>query len=221
MNDRTRQEPRDFERPDRERENFARGKRTGGPRPRRDAYNPRWQSRPASQRDYRGYESSYERPTFRQTRGYGQPEGAQFEGDYEHFATDEEVEQPKQGYEPHVTRLPDGRVLKGSRPAQRTAARFWTDVEEDAQALLPHTPTPQEQEELTPLPAVQETPATRPARPRKQPDDQARRVKTVKTTRAREQKPREEKAEKKKARTQKTIIYPSQRGYRWPATGGE
>ena len=39
-------------------------------------------------------------------------------------------------YERHVTPLPDGRVIKGSRPAQRRNARFWTDVSEETDELM-------------------------------------------------------------------------------------
>jgi len=35
-----------------------------------------------------------------------------------------------------VTHLPDGRVLKGSRPAQRRQAHFWTDVADETQTLI-------------------------------------------------------------------------------------
>jgi hypothetical protein len=38
--------------------------------------------------------------------------------------------------ERHVTPLPDGRVLKGSRPAQRKNAQFWTGVSQDAEQLV-------------------------------------------------------------------------------------
>jgi len=226
INARTGQGPRDFERPDRARERFAQGRRTASPHPRRDVYNPRWQSRPAAQRDYQRYESSDERSSFRQRRPYAQPEGAQFEGDYEHFALDDELARPERTSEPHVTRLPDGRVLKGSRPAQRRAARFWTEVEDETQALLSHTPALPEQEEPPAPPTAQEVlapRAPRPARPRKQPASQTGKVKMVKTARADKPKAQtsEGKAGKKKARggPQKTVIYPSQRGYKWPAAG--
>ena len=39
-------------------------------------------------------------------------------------------------YQRHVTPLPDGRVVKGSRPAQRRNAQFWTDVSEETDELL-------------------------------------------------------------------------------------
>ncbi len=73
----------------------------------------------------------------------------QFEGDYEHLNNDapprprhtaersprrnrERNETPER----HVTRLSDGHVLKGSRPAQRKNAQFWMEVAEDREELL-------------------------------------------------------------------------------------
>ena len=38
--------------------------------------------------------------------------------------------------ERHVTRLPDGRVIKGPRPTQRREAQFWTGVSEDTSTLV-------------------------------------------------------------------------------------
>ena len=40
--------------------------------------------------------------------------------------------------ERHVTRLPDGRVLKGPRPVQRRNAQFWTGVTNDTSELVGH-----------------------------------------------------------------------------------
>jgi hypothetical protein len=139
---------------------------------------------------------------------------AQFEGDYERFETREWVERPERPFEKNVTRLPDGRVIKGSRPAQRKEARFWTGVEEETSTLLPQTP-PEQQEPVTP-PLSQEKPATRPARSRKQPAGQTRKVKTVKTTRAASAEP---KTGKKKARgPQGPVTRPSRKGYKWPTS---
>jgi len=223
LNERAGQGPRDFARPDREQERFAHGRRTPSHYPQRDVYNPRWQSRPAARRDAQRYASPHEQPPFRQQLPYAQPEGAQFEGDYEHFALDDEPVWPEGTSEPHVTRLPDGRVLKGSRPAQRKAARFWTEVENETQALLSHSPVPPEQEKPSAPPTAQKGPAPRQAQPRKQAASQTRKVKMVKT--ARTDKPKaptsKGKAGRKKAHDgpPNTVIYPSQRGYKWPAAG--
>ncbi len=81
-------------------------------------------------------------------RNYRQREQEQFEGEYERFHSFEErparsqtgaqrfERRPPQ--ERHVTRLPDGRVLKGPRPAQRKNAQFWTEIAEDTETLIPH-----------------------------------------------------------------------------------
>lgn len=80
---------------------------------------------------------------------YQPNEREQFAGDYERFhsfggpsqrqqvgARRFEHRQPD---ERHVTRLPDGRVLKGSRPAQRKNAQFWSEIAEDTDALVPQS----------------------------------------------------------------------------------
>ena len=221
--------PRPFERSDRERENFARGRRSGGPQARRDNSHPRWQSRPAAQQRYQE-RSEYpparrDYPAFRPESSYDRPGAAQFEGDYEHFDTyqrEQWGEQPESDYEKHVTRLPDGRVLKGSRPSQRKQARFWTGVEEEATSLIPQSPPTREIQEPVELPTTQEEPAAKAPRPRKRPARAAEKVKTVRTARAGAAEPRAEKdkAGKKKARgPQGPLTRPSQRGYKWPTAG--
>jgi hypothetical protein len=45
-----------------------------------------------------------------------------------------------------VTPLPDGRVVKGPRPAQRKNARFWDDIHSDADQLLHQGHEPQGQQ---------------------------------------------------------------------------
>src|SRR5260221_510021 len=83
--------------------------------PRRDTHNPRWQSRPQTQR------GNYSR----QPREYtnSAPQDELYEGDYEQFSTPGASRDPAEQHrqhedtteqveEQHVTRLPDGRVLK-------------------------------------------------------------------------------------------------------------
>lgn len=215
---------RPFERSERERENFARGKRPGAPRPRRDTYNPRWQSRPGPQREYQNYQESRREYSQAPHRPHSRPGEAQFEGDYERFDSYEYNERPAQNFEKQVTPLPDGRVLKGSRPWQRKQARFWTEVEEETSSLLPSAQPRQDlPEPVAPSPR-QKTPDAKPARPRKQPAAQTGKVKTVRTARA--SKPG---ASHSKARAGKkgdgppaapgSVTRPSQRGYKWPTAG--
>jgi hypothetical protein len=49
--------------------------------------------------------------------------------------------------------MPDGRVLKGSRPAQRKNARFWTDINQDTNSLIPNSYPSQEEFETAELAA--------------------------------------------------------------------
>ena len=101
-----------------------------------------------------------------------QDEG-QFEGDYEQFSettasqpeertdsnprdrTMREDNKPRSKYktrsqEIHVTRLPDGRVIKGSRPAQRKNAQFWSSINADTEGLLDQVQTPAQETERNP-----------------------------------------------------------------------
>ncbi|MBA2681761.1 MAG: hypothetical protein H0U76_25620 [Ktedonobacteraceae bacterium] len=105
--------------------------------------HPRFLSRPEvrRERDAKRYEEHAE----------------QFEGDYEQFDSDNERRPTERSERParnnfrprndrrsgsdqrperHVTPLPDGRVLKGSRPVQRKNAEFWTNINNDTDALI-------------------------------------------------------------------------------------
>lgn len=141
---------RDFGRDDRSPGNFH------SDRSQPNTSNPRWQTRPTARRDYAPREEQQEfsrRPRNEEL----------FEGDYERFENSDsrparsserpfrgsrdnqgrqgsrdrrDDERESQPQERHVTRLPDGRVLKGPRPAQRKNAQFWTGVAEDTSEIL-------------------------------------------------------------------------------------
>ncbi|GHO76330.1 hypothetical protein KSD_41010 [Ktedonobacter sp. SOSP1-85] len=131
-----------------------------------------------------------------------------FEGDYESF--NEEARTPRtrnfrqaektQQPEFHVTRLPDGRVLKGPRPVQRRNAEFWTEIDEDADNLL---------KPVTPAEPAEGTPAKKKV---------ARKQDADKPSDAKARTPRAKKATKgeKKPRTPKGPK-PSHPGYKWPS----
>ncbi|HEX7735915.1 MAG TPA: hypothetical protein VF458_13695, partial [Ktedonobacteraceae bacterium] len=225
------QRPRPFERNDREQ--FTRGPRGGSPAPQRDNYNPRWQSRPGPQRDYanqqRDYANQRDYPASGSDYTPQRPGRAQFEGDYERFNDYERpnvpqpTEQPAPAYERPVTRLPDGRVLKGSRPAQRKQARFWNDVEGQTSELLSQIADEPQEGSAEPLPhdpaSTPAAPARKPARPKKPGESRIRKVKTVKTTHAEESKSRTAKVARKNTQgPRKQTTRPSQRGYQWPTT---
>ncbi len=125
-------ERRSFDRDQRPPRTFERGKRPPRDVQQPKTQHPRWRSRPMAQND------DYPRGRHDFSRH------ERFEGDYEHFETPETPRQSRSyrdeahqgGEERHVTRLPDGRVLKGPRPVQRKNAQFWTEVAHDTEALV-------------------------------------------------------------------------------------
>jgi hypothetical protein len=139
-----------YERPERD---FQRGKNDSNrgnqsKSPKTEAQrapNPRWLSRP---------EVRLAQDAQRQ-----QEQDEQFEGDYEQFDTQEtskrssSVERGSNHRRPrnaedaerHVTKLDDGRVLKGSRPAQRKNAQFWTEINEDTSKLVEQVTLPDDE----------------------------------------------------------------------------
>ncbi|GCF09195.1 hypothetical protein KDI_27590 [Dictyobacter arantiisoli] len=159
-----------------------------------DPTNPRWLSRPAVRQardDQRQQEIT-----------------EQFEGDYESFDITE-TSRPSQTYEPkrstrsaareekperHVTRLEDGRVLKGSRPEQRKNAQFWTDISSNTEKLVESVHVPETSTD-------EETNSSTGKRPSRRPV-----VRRGKKTGA--------DGEVKKPRTRGPR--PSQKGYKWP-----
>jgi hypothetical protein len=137
----------------------APGNRTNGDRPFQRRYDQR--GTPNDRRGYRPGPSRYyedNAPGSFRGNGHRPPYEGHFEGDYEHFGnnprnnTARPTERPQrdQHYrrneqdsparERHVTRLPDGRVLKGPRPAQRKNAQFWTEIASDTEELMQQIP---------------------------------------------------------------------------------
>ena len=115
----------------------------------RDARPSRPEGRAFEERDTR--DARPPRPAERPFSGSRSPQGRP-----ERRFDDRSEVQPER----HVTRLPDGRVLKGPRPVQRRNAQFWTGVTADTSELVGHvqeeTPDTQTQEE--PNDEVVETP---------------------------------------------------------------
>jgi hypothetical protein len=111
-----------------------------------------------------------------------------------------------------VTRLPDGRVLKGPRRVQRKEATFWTDVSHEADELLSDV-----QPASTPDEVAEEV-SDKPVTPRRKSANQKPPVAPKPRTRkasqvARDRKPRDkESTPKARASGPK----PSQRGFKWP-----
>jgi hypothetical protein len=209
--DRNNRQERDFDRDNRSPRSYERNNRPdrGGSRP--DTRNPRWQSRPQVQRE------NYSRQPQGYTNNSSQEE--LFEGDYEHFNSPDAPRHPRehnredednrgQVEERHVTRLPDGRVLKGPRQVQRKNKEFWTDVAQETDSLISEVQPVTENEQ------VSDSPATSPRKSRKQtptgtpkaPARKASEVARVRKSRGKESAP---KAKSSGPR-------PSQRGYQWP-----
>src|SRR6266700_3579484 len=161
-----------------------------------DTRNPRWQSQQAAHRNnsfrHRSPNSDEHTPH----------KEAQFEGDYERF--NDADHQPE---ERHVTRLPDGRVLKGSRPAQRRQAHFWTDVADETQTLL----QPSETKRVNTHKQAQNGTSAKTDTPKS--SDKTRTHKASAVT-------REKKSRGKQAVTKprSTGPKPSQRGFQWPTS---
>ena len=137
--DRDQQQGREFDRDSRQPRSYDRDKRSFRNDTRPDTQNPRWQSRPARQRN--NYSS---RPQEFTRRG---AERELFEGDYEHFEASSSSQAHSnqaggnghthhQTEEHNVTSLPDSRVLKGSPHKQRRDTEFWTEIEHESDELV-------------------------------------------------------------------------------------
>ena len=113
-----------------------------------------------------------------------------------------------------MTRLPDGRVLKGPRPVQRRNAQFWNEIADETEALVDsvHTPPAGQPADLP------ETPPAKQPKPKAQPQPSTPRTprKRAASAVARGRKAgTRETGTKKKARS--IGPKPSKRGYKWPA----
>jgi hypothetical protein len=206
--DRDHRQGRDFDRDGRQYRGYDRNKRSfgkdGGP----DTQNPRWQSRPARQRD--NYSS---RPREFARRGADQE---LFEGDYEHFDAGN-VAQPhthqvgdtvstrQQAEERHVTHLPDGRVLKGTPHEQRRDTEFWTEIAQESNELVQPVQALAEVEAAAEHPADLPTAAPAKGKPRSRTHSAGSATRDKKT-----------KVSKSTPKPRSTGPKPSQRGYKWP-----
>ncbi len=195
--------------------------RTNGERPFQRPYDQR--GAPNARRGYRSDSSRSYEDYAPGGNGERPPYEKRFEGDYEHFGYQNgrnqfsrSSERPQRGQrynrnephqpnrERHVTRLPDGRVLKGPRPVQRKNAQFWMEIADDTEELMQQIPEPPARD-----PALEQTRA-----------DGA----NGKGSPAREKKPRAAQ-NKDTARKKKNSLEgqqpsrgpkPSQRGFKWP-----
>jgi hypothetical protein len=100
-----------------------------------------------------------------------------------------------------VTQMPDGRVLKGPRPVQRKNAEFWTDINNDTEALVGQVQANEVEGEAAP---VEE--GTQPGGERPGPTKRAPRTTKSKKAGEATKKPRSNGPK------------PSQKGYKWPTS---
>jgi hypothetical protein len=170
--------------------------------------NPRWQSRPARQRNI-----YVNRPQESSQHGL---EGQLFEGDYEHFelrVSGQSLENHARGNghlshpteEGDVRHSPDSRGLKDTPHKKRRDAKFWTEIAHESDELVRNV----ELSSNVDAGAEHAAGTSTTARTKGQPESQAQTVSTSKRdrkTKARQDAP--------KART--TGPKPSQRGFKWP-----
>ncbi len=201
---------RDSDSDSRKSRSYDRDKRSSRNGPQPNTQNPRWQSRPPRRRD------NFQRRSQEFARRGS--EGELFEGDYEHFdatngspplasQTEDSANAPQQTEERHVTRLPDGRVLKGPLSEQRRNGEFWTDIAHETAELVqpvePLTATKAVSQHSTDLPTA--TPAKGKPKSRTHQASTEARGKKAKIR------------QKNTPKSRSTGPKPSQRGYQWPA----
>jgi hypothetical protein len=112
---------------------------------------------------------------------------------------------PHQAEERNVTRLPDGRVLKGSPHKQGRDADFWTEVAHESDELVQQVELSSNREAVTEHSA--DTPIATPAKGK----PKSRTHTASSATRG-----RKTKARQSTPKQRSTGPKPSQRGYRWP-----
>jgi hypothetical protein len=209
--DRDQRQARDYDRDGRQPRSYDRDKRSSRDASGPDTHNPRWQSRPARQHD------NYPRKPSDSKR-YG-AEQELFEGDYEHFEASDSAQPPTRQTrvdtdasqpleERHVTRLPDGRVLKGTLNEQHRNAEFWTEIAQESDELVQQIGPSNTQEVTTKHPADFPTTASTKGKPKSRTHTASASMRERKTTKA--------KVRQSTPKPRSTGPKPSQRGYKWP-----
>ena len=111
----------------------------------------KWQHDEQFEGDYERF-TGYDEVDGYRSNGYRQSPRTRQDGyrsnGYRQSPRTRQNETPARGHGPErrrITPLPDGHVVKGPRPAQRKNARFWDDINSDADQLLHQVHAPQEQ----------------------------------------------------------------------------
>jgi len=142
-----------------------------------------------------------------------------FEGDYEHFDKSNSAQPhthqtkvdkyaPQRLDEHNVTRLPDGRVLKGTPDEQHRDAEFWTEIAQESGELFKQVESSHIQEATTKDPADLPNAASTKRKPKPRAHTASDSTRERKTTKAR--------VRQSTPKPRSTGPKPSQRGYKWP-----
>jgi hypothetical protein len=113
----------------------------------------------------------------------------------------------------HVTRLPDGRVLKGSRPEQRKKAQFWSEIAQNTDQLVEHAQSAPATSEQSVVEDSNTQTAVEPKEATKKPL-----ARPVTATRTRSTAANSKKADTTAKKPRSRGPKPSQRGFKWPTT---
>ena len=108
------------------------------------------------------------------------------------------------------TRLPDGRVLKGSPGSQKRGVEFWTEIAQESDELVKHDDRPQ----------IEETASKHTAnlQPEVETSRKTRASKGKVSKPAREKKSTKAKTKQSSPKPRSTGPKPSQRGFKWPTS---
>ncbi len=199
--------PRGYERGNGERRDYGESR---GPR---NAPTRNWEEQNRQPRRYEGtYEGDYER--FNNNSGPHAPNRPSERPGRNDYRDRRPSAEPR---ERHVTRMPDGRVLKGPRPVQRKQEEYWKEVSQDSDDLMKQVHEP-----------ATEEPSTQPEQAASEP----KRRTPIKTDAPRARKPIAKKegtsdshsgsnAREKQVgegRPRSSGPKPSQRGFKWPSS---
>ena len=209
--DRDQRQARGYDRDTRQPRSYDRDKRSSRNASGPDAHNPRWQSRPERR------QNNFSNKSHEYTRYEAEQE--LFEGDYEHFDKSNSAQPhthqtkvdkyaPQRLDEHNVTRLPDGRVLKGTPDEQHRDAEFWTEIAQESGELFKQVESSHIQETTTKQPADLPNAASTKRKPKPRAHTASDSTRERKTTKAR--------VRQSTPKPRSTGPKPSQRGYKWP-----
>jgi hypothetical protein len=114
--------------------------------------------------------------------------------------------------ERNVTRLPDGRVLKGTPDEQQRNAKFWTEISHESDELVKQVELSHTQKAATVDPADLQTPSSTQRKTTPRTPKASKSMRERKTTKA--------KVRQSTPKPRSAGPRPSQRGFKWPTPQG-